>query len=109
MAPTPAERKLRAQVAAQRRWAKTSPEQRRSSMDGARQAWLDRLADEADPDHEWPEHERQRAARQLMSAHMKAIALKSVRARRRAREATAQAERADAELAAMTDELDDEP
>ncbi|GBG35826.1 hypothetical protein [Mycobacterium montefiorense] len=89
-APTylsPAERTLRASIAAQTRWAK-EPD-RTAATAAARAAQQRRREDAVDPDHLLTPGERARRAENLHRAHMQRMALKSAQARRR-RKAIAQ-------------------
>lgn len=77
---TPAEKSLRASIAAHHKWAQTDPVE---GTRKAREAFLDRFDRQADPDGTLPAAERNRRAAHLRSAHFKALALKSAEARRR--------------------------
>lgn len=79
--------------------AKLSPDQRKAHTQPARDAKFQRYLDQTDPS--LPEAERVRAARLLRTADMKRLALKSAAARRRARQATAEAQATDRELAEL--------
>jgi hypothetical protein len=68
MPMTPAQRSLRAKVAAQARWARLTPEQRRQQTQPARDGFARRFDTAADP-------ERAR------TAHMTGLSLKSSRQR----------------------------
>lgn len=98
-APTPAERRLSAQIAAHESWARTPDRSARTAP--ARAALLARFEHEADPDGTLLPAERARRAEHLRKAHFQRLALKSARSRRRAREATAAAEVAEAELESL--------
>lgn len=65
---TPEQRRLRAKVAAQTRWANRTAEQRRAETQAARDGFTRRFASAADPDR-------------ALTAHMNALALKSSRSR----------------------------
>ncbi len=84
---TPAERSLRASIAAHTRWANTSTADRRRQADRGQAALLASFAAQIDPNALLSEEERQRRARNAYSAHMKRLALRSSRARRGAGEA----------------------
>ncbi len=79
---TPAERSLRASIAAHTRWANTSTADRRRQADRGQAALLASFAAQIDPDGTLPTQERERRARNLLSAHMKRLALRSSQARR---------------------------
>ncbi len=79
---TPAERSLRASIAAHTRWANTSTAERRRQADRGHAALLAKFAAEVDPDGTKTPEERDKLARNLYSAHMKRLALASSRARR---------------------------
>lgn len=78
---TPAERSLRASIAAHLKWANTDAAE---GTKAARAAFLDRFDRAVDPDGTLDPAERARRAAHLRSAHFKALALKSAQARRRA-------------------------
>ena len=80
---TPAERSLRASVAANTRWANASKGDRQRQGDLAQAGLLARFLREVDPDNVLPDDERARRAENLRMAHMKRLALASARARRR--------------------------
>ena len=91
-APMPAsERRLRAQIAANESWAGTDDRAARTAA--ARAAFEQRFLDAADGDPVRAEY--------LRKAHYARLALKSAQARRRAKEHTAAAEAAEAELAEL--------
>lgn len=89
--PTPpqSERSLAASIAAHTSWAHTVDRAARTAP--ARRGLEAKFLAEADGDPVRAEH--------LRKAYFKSLALKSARARRRARELTAEADIADAELA----------
>ena len=87
------ERRLRASIAAHESWAKTSDRAARTAP--ARRALEERFLREAGGDERRAEH--------LRRAHFQRLALKSAQDRRRAREATAAAEAAEAELSEAGD------
>jgi hypothetical protein len=78
---TPAERSLRARMAAYQSWANTSDPAART-RNGARAAFK-RFEDQVDPDRTLPDDERLRRAKAAERAHMLALAFKSVKARRK--------------------------
>lgn len=90
MPATKTERSLAASVAAHESWAATPNRSKRTAP--ARAALDAKFLAEADGDPVRAEH--------LRRAHFKRLALKSAQARRRAKELTAAADQADAELAA---------
>jgi hypothetical protein len=88
---TTAERRLAAQIAANESWAQTADRAARTA--NARRALDDKFLEQAGGDPRRAEH--------LRRAYFQRLALKSAQSRRRAREATAVAEAAEAELAAL--------
>lgn len=88
MSATPSERALVAKLAAHESWASTTDRSARTAP--ARRALDARFLAEADGDPERATH--------LRKAHFQRLALKSARARRKAKEQTAAAEAAEAEL-----------
>ncbi len=80
---TPAERSLRARIAAHTSWANTVDPAARTAP--ARQAALDRFEKQVDPDGTMAPHERARRAESARKAHFLKMALKSHEARRRNR------------------------
>lgn len=93
---TPKERVLRARLAAHTRWAHESDPAAATAK--ARQAFMHRFEREVDPDGGLDPAERARRAESARQAYFSRLALKSAQARRRAKEATADAEAAEAEL-----------
>lgn len=92
MATTPStERQLAARLAAHESWAATTDRTARTAK--ARAALEAKFLEQADGDPVRAGH--------LRKAHFARLALKSAQARRRAREATTEAEAAEAELAAV--------
>lgn len=87
-APTSAERRLAASIAAHESWAQTPDRSARTAP--ARRALEDKFLEQAGGDPVRAAH--------LRKAHFQRLALKSAQARRRARELTADAEAAEAEL-----------
>ena len=79
---TPAERSLRASIAAHTRWSNTSAADRRRQADRGHAALLATFAEQVDPGGLLNEDERQRRARNAYTAHMKRLALRSSQARR---------------------------
>ena len=82
MSLTPAERVLRARLAAHTLHARVDS---REHTKPARKAFLDRFENEVDPDRTLPRKERLRRAEQAKKAYFTRLALKSVQARRRDR------------------------
>jgi hypothetical protein len=76
---TPAERVLRARLAAHTLHAKVDS---REHTKPARKAFLDRFENEVDPNRTLPKEERLRRAEQAKRAYFTRLALKSVQARR---------------------------
>ena len=76
---TPAERKLRAQVAANTRWSRQDGRQQAAI---ARAGFDARFEREVDPDGVLSPAERERRAAAAKRAYMQRLALKSARARR---------------------------
>ncbi|WP_089957678.1 hypothetical protein [Lentzea xinjiangensis] len=77
---TPAQRSLRARVAAHTSWANTSDRGARTSK--ARQAAMDRFEKLVDPDGVLPLEERQQRAASARTAHYLKMAAASAAARR---------------------------
>jgi hypothetical protein len=80
---TPAQRSLRAKLAAHTSWANTSDRAARTAA--ARKAANERFARQVDPDGTLPPHERAERAENARKAHFTALALRSTRARQRHR------------------------
>lgn len=99
MAATETERRLSAQIAAHESWAQTADRSARTAK--ARAALMAKFEREADPHGILAPAERGRRAEHLRKAYYQRLALKSAQARRRAKEATATAESAEAELSAL--------
>ena len=78
---TPADRALRARLAAHTRWARTPD--RTAATAVARAAFLDRFDRQVDPDDTLDPETRARLAANARSAHFARLALASARARRR--------------------------
>jgi hypothetical protein len=76
---TPAQRTLRARVAAYARASRYGPEVTRPAFEGR----MAKLAAEVDPEGTLPEIERQRRAYALMRSQMSALSLKASRKRTR--------------------------
>lgn len=82
MSPTPAvQRRLRAQIAANARWAK-EPD-RAAATAAARAAQLRQLEDEVDPRRELAPQERAKRVENAQRARLQRMALASAKARRR--------------------------
>ena len=92
----PNERVMRARLAAHTRWAQESDPAAATAK--ARQAFMDRFEREVDPNGDLDPAERARRGESARKAHFTRLALKSAQARRQAKEATAAAEAAEAEL-----------
>ena len=82
MSLTPAERTLRARLAAHTLHARVDS---REHTEPARKAFLGRFENEVDPDRTLSRKERLRRAEQAKKAYFTRLALKSVQARRRDR------------------------
>lgn len=93
------EARLRASIAAHESWARTPDRSARTAK--ARAALMARFEHEADPEGVLAPDERARRAEHLRRAHFQRLALKSAQSRRRAREASAAAVAAEAELRAL--------
>jgi hypothetical protein len=76
---SPAERTLRARIAANEKWARTDPVEGTAK---ARAKFLASFLDEVDPDRKLPEAERLRRAENARAAHFTRMAFKSAKARR---------------------------
>jgi hypothetical protein len=78
---TPAQRTLRARIAAHSSWANTADPAARTAP--ARAAAMERFEREVDPDGVLPEAERKRRAEHARKAYFSRLALKSAKARRK--------------------------
>lgn len=78
---TPAERALRARIAANTKWATTAD--RSAATAKARRAFADRWERHVDPDGVMSPEDRARAAQNAKRAHFQRMALKSAQSRRR--------------------------
>jgi hypothetical protein len=78
MALTPAQRKLRAQIAANTRWSREDPA---PTAARGHAGLLARFEREIDPDGTLSPQERARRTRAALRAHMKRLALRSSQAR----------------------------
>jgi hypothetical protein len=76
---TPAQRSLRARLAAHAKHAKYDS---REQTEAARKGFADRFINEVDPDRVLPEKERLRRAEHKMREHMTRLSLMSSQARR---------------------------
>ena len=94
----PTERSLAASIAAHESWAATPDRSARTAP--ARAALMARFEREVDPGGILPPDERARRAEHKRKAYFQRLALKSAKARR-ARSVVAEAEAAEAELAAL--------
>ena len=84
MSVDPQTRRLQSQIAANTRWAQEDPG---PNMIRARAGIMAKLEREADPEGILPEAERRRRAESAYKVRMQRLALKSVEARKRKREA----------------------
>jgi|SRR5690625_2637604 len=98
-ASTAEDRALAARIAAAERWGRTRD--RSAATEPARKGLRAKFEREADPDGTLSPAERERRVDDLMRAHMMRMSLKAKTSRRKAREATADAEAAEAELGAL--------
>ena len=80
MALTPAERKLRASIAAHESWAKTDDRPARTAA--ARAGLAAKFEHQVDPEHKLEPAERARRAESARKAHFARLALASAKARR---------------------------
>ncbi|WP_395729486.1 hypothetical protein [Nakamurella sp.] len=99
MPAPPSERSLAASIAAHESWAHTPDRSARTAP--ARAALDAKFEALADPDGVLLPHERARRAEHLRRAHFQRLALASARSRRRARELTDEAARAEAAIAEL--------
>lgn len=76
---SPAQRKLRAQIAANARWAK-EPDRLAATAPGRRAAF-EKLLDEVDPGHQLSETERTKRAENLQRSNLLRLSLQSSKAR----------------------------
>ena len=83
MSLSPSERSLRAQIAANTRWANTD---RRQASEDARRKRLTHFENVVDPDGTMDPDERAKRAANAMRAEMQRLALKSAKVRRRKRD-----------------------
>lgn len=83
MSLSPSERSLRAQIAANTRWANTD---RRQASEDARRKRLTHFENVVDPDGTLAPAERIQRAENAMRAEMQRLALKSAKARRLAKQ-----------------------
>lgn len=81
---TPAERKLRARIAAHKRWADTSMPERIAATAPARRAAAERFERQVDPEGKLSAAERIKRADHARREYMLRLSLKSVRSRRAA-------------------------
>jgi hypothetical protein len=84
MALTPEQRRLRAQIAAHIRWSREDPT---ANAVRAQAGLVARFERQVDPDGTLEPAERARRVESARKAHMKRLALKSAKARRRRAEA----------------------
>lgn len=85
MPATPAELSLIGRMASNESWARTVD--RTARTEKAREAILVKFENQIDPGGTMPPEERRRRAISMRTAHMQRLAVKSVRARRAAKEA----------------------
>jgi len=78
---TPAERSLRASIAAHTRWSNTATAERRRQADRGHAALLGKFALQVDPEGVLSAEERDKRTRNAFTAHMKRLALASSRSR----------------------------
>lgn len=95
-AAKPEERALVARIAAAERWGRCTD--RTAATAPARNGLRAKFAHEIDPDGTLPPDELERRVDDLQRAHMLRMSLKAQAGRRKAKEATAAAEAAEAEL-----------
>jgi len=89
---SPAERSLRAKVAAYARWADTpDPDDRRKATEPGRRAAIDQWMHKADPDGVLSPEARRNRAEALRRQHMALIAFKSSTSRRAKKGSTTKA------------------
>jgi hypothetical protein len=91
---TPAERRVASQASAHQSWADTDDWSARTAP--ARKAAEDRFLRQVDPDGTLPPAERAKRAEQARLAYFKALAFKSAKARRLAKESRALADETEA-------------
>jgi hypothetical protein len=84
-------------IGAYTKWAKCDDPSAATAP--GRKAFLDRFENEVDPNRTLPAEERARRATAARKAYFARLALKSAQARRRAKNAAAEADAAEAELA----------
>ena len=94
----PATRVLVARIAAHEKWARCSDPA--AATAAARRAFTDRFEQLVDPEGQLDPAERTRRAGHARRAHYQRLALKSAQARRKVQTLSAEADAADAELAA---------
>jgi hypothetical protein len=80
---TPEQRSLRSRMAAHHSWARTADRSARTRP--GRDAFMRRFEDQVDPERTLPPAERLRRAEQARKAHFAQLALRSSRARQKAR------------------------
>lgn len=79
---TPAERSLRASIAANTRWSRADKTERSRVAQAGCDALLESFAKQVDPDRSLEPAERAKRARYAYTAHMQRLSLASARARR---------------------------
>lgn len=95
---TPQERTLRSRSGGHTSWANTTD--RTARTEPARRKFNEKFLQQVDPDGLLAPAERARRAEHARKAYFASLALKSAQSRRRASELNAQADAADAQLAA---------
>jgi hypothetical protein len=78
---TPEQRTLRARIASNTRWAKTSGAEAKANGERAQRGLLERFAREIDPDETLHPVERYKRAERMRQAHMQRLSLASSKAR----------------------------
>lgn len=97
------ERVLVSKLAAHKRWAKATPEERAANVAAATKAAFDRFEKQVDPDGVLDPAERAKRAEHARSAYYAELALRSVQARTKRAQRARQAKAARAALADATD------
>lgn len=97
----PGDRALLAKIAAAERWRRENPKDPNGPLPRARKAFMERFDREVDPDGVLDPAERARRAEHAKTAYFSRLALRSTRARRKAAELTADAEKAERELSEL--------
>lgn len=100
----PGERALIARIAAAERWGRATAAERAAATVPARSGLIRKFELQVDPDHTLPPAERALRVDHLLAAHMRRMALRAAQSRRKAREAGADAEQAEHDLAALAED-----